>query len=194
MMDAFFEPYYGNFRSRTFAEIFEAEGDSYEYFKEKFGETTFADCITDDYLEKTFYLLYAKYGNSHIANADEHQFMMRLFANIYMYGPNWAKKMEIQSELRGMTIEQLKDGGKTISNHSFNPSTAPATGSLEELTTIDDQNTANYRKSTIGASTELWGILTSDLTKDYLNKFKKLFLTIVNPELPLYYESMEGDK
>lgn len=194
MTDAFFQPYYGNYRSRTFSDIFYSEeGDSFDYFKEKFNETTFSGCVSNDYLEKIFWLLYARYGNSHIASSDENQFVYKLAATIYSYGPNWARKMEIQSDLRSMTMDQIRDGGKTINNHSYNPSTAPSTSSLDELTTIDDQNTSNYRKSALSASTELWAILNSDITKEFTDKFKKLFLTIVNPELPLWYVSEEGE-
>ena len=49
--------------------------------------------ITDPTLvTKLFYLLYAKFGNSPIANLDENQFKYKLFSTVFMYGPAWEKR------------------------------------------------------------------------------------------------------
>ena len=73
--------YYGGFRTRTFADIF----PSFEVFKAAYDEsalkidfesyltlgTESTDVLT---LDQVYYMLYAHYGNSHIAMSDETQF------------------------------------------------------------------------------------------------------------------------
>ena len=51
--------------------------------------------ITVENAELLYYLLYARYGNSHIANNDENQFKYRLASTIFMYGPTWEKELEV---------------------------------------------------------------------------------------------------
>ena len=50
-----------------------------------------------------------------------------------------------------MSEDDLVKGSKQIVNHSYNPSTAPSTSTLEELTTINEQNTNNYKKGKLDA-------------------------------------------
>ena len=147
--------YYGGYRTRTFTQVFSEDGETstFEYFKAEFNNCPISQGtknISEEKLKLIFYLLYARYGNSHIAYSDETQFKYALFSKIFMYGPSWSKKLEIQDTLRGLNLDdssEIYKGGKAIYNHSYNPSTAPSTGSLEELTTINDQNTTNYKKS-----------------------------------------------
>ena len=142
-------------------------------------------------LQQIYYLLYAKYGNSTIAGADENQWKYRLWTKIYQFGPTWWKRMKLQKDIRDLTLTDLQTGGKVIYNHSYNPSTAPSTATLTELETIDDQNTSNYKKSKIEALTLQWQMLDDDVTGVFLEQFRKLFLTVVAPELPLIYPEVD---
>lgn len=185
MSNALFMDLYGNFRSRTFADIF----PDYETFQSEMSATVFSNAISNDSLQLSYYLLYANYGNSHIASSDENQFEYKVFSTIFMYGPTWEKRLDIQKKIRELTVDQIKDGGKAIYNHAFNPGSAPTTSSLQELDYINDQNTTNYRKSDIEAYSLVWDMLETDVTKEFVQKFKKLFLTIVEPESPLWYST-----
>ena len=51
-----------------------------------------------------------------------------------------------------------------IFNHSFNPSSAPSTSSLEELTTINDQNTNNVKRGKLESYQALWEMIATDVT------------------------------
>lgn len=104
-----------------------------------------------------------------------------------MYGPTWEKRLEIQKDLREMSMDDLRESAKAIYNHSMNPSTSPSTDTLEELLTINDQNVTKHRRSKTDAYALLISLLETDVTEEFLNKFKKLFLTVVTPELPLWY-------
>lgn len=134
-----------------------------------------------------YYLLYARYGNSHINNLDENQFKYRLFSTIFMYGPTWEKRLEVQDKLRALSDEDLRIGSKQINNHAYNPSSAPDTGTLEELDYINEQGTLNYKKGKVDAYMWLMDALKTDVTKSFIDKFEELFLKIVAPQTPLVY-------
>lgn len=185
MSNAMFMDLYGNYRTRTFADIFEDEDN----FEIELQSTVFRDCISENSRKLLFSLLYAQYGNSHIANADENQFKYRVFSTIFMYGPTWEKRLELQKNIRELDYEVIKEGGKVIYNHALNPGTAPDTQSLEELQYINDQNTTNYKKSDLEAYALVWDMLATDVSKEFLNHFRKLFITIVEPECPLWYST-----
>ena len=107
--------------------------------------------ISDASATTLYYLLYAKYGNSTIANFDITQFKYKMFSTIFQFGPTWEKKLELQEKVRGLTETEIMTGAKAIYNSALNPSTAPTTGSLEELSYINAQNTTNYKKSKLEA-------------------------------------------
>lgn len=180
--------YYGNYRTRTFSEIYPEKLDFIADYNQIFPNT-----MNENDLVNIYYLLMARYMNSHIINSDENQFKIKLTSVIFSYGPTWAKKLEIQSKLRNLSESDLITGSKAIYNHSYNPSTAPSTSSTEELLTIDDQNTTTYKKSKLEAYSFLWEILNNDVTSAFVNKFSKLFIQIAQPDHPLWYVSEEEE-
>lgn len=143
--------------------------------------------LTASNIQATYYLLFARYGNTPIVNYDETQFKMKLMAIICTYGPVWERKKAIQKSLRDLTEAELLQGAKQIYNHAYNPSTEPTTAQLEELTHINDQNTTNNKKSKMEAYSILWANLHVDATDEYLNKFKNCFSRFVGDQFPIIY-------
>lgn len=174
---------YGSYRQRTFAEIF----PSVDIFIDEFVASPFSSAINDSSRRILYYMLYANYGNSPISNSDENQFKYRVWSTIFMYGPTWEKRLEVQDKLRKLSDDELLKGGKAIYNHAFNPGTEPTTGSLEELDYINDQNTTNYKKSKLEGYGALITLLETDVSKEFIDKFKPMFLKFVQPEYPLWY-------
>lgn len=179
------ESLYGNYRTRKFSDIFPDVGS----FRDECNASGLSGAVTDDSLSTIFYLLYAKYGNSHIANSDENQFRYKVWATIYQFGPTWEKKLEIQKTLRGMSESDLLMSSKAINNVSYNPSTYPSTSTLEELTTVNQQNVDTFRTGKLSAYTRLWDLLATDVTEAFMSRFRKLFLVVVEPQLPLWYST-----
>lgn len=196
---------YGNYRTRTFADIFspepgETEKDSYDVFKEYYDNIGIPKMIREEQvgeninsLKTLFYLLYANYGNSSIASQNEDQFIYKLFSIIFMYGSSWEKRLEIQIKLKNLTDEQLVQGSKIIVNHAYNPGTEPSVGSLEELQAINEQNSSNNKRSLLDAYTYLWEAIKTDVTKEFIDRFQNLFLKVVIPQDPLWYISEEEE-
>ena len=174
---------YGNFRTRTFSDIY----TSFEDFKEDYVDNGIPVTISDANLTTLYYLLYARYGNSNIASSDETQFKYKLFSKIFMYGPAWQKRLEIQKKLMELSDDEIVKGATAIYNSALNPSQAPSTQTLEELNYINSQNTTKYKKSKLEAYAILEELIRTDVTEAFIGKFKKLFITVVEPELPLWY-------
>ena len=177
------ESLYGNFRTRKFTDIYPNVSD----FVNDYVDVGIPTKISTDNATTLYYLLYARYGNSHIVNNDENQFKYRLFSTVFMYGPTWEKRLDIQDKVRNLTEDELLTGSKQINNHSYNPSTAPSTDTLDELTTINEQTASKYKKSKMDAYGNLLALLETDVTESFISKFRKLFLIIAEPQDPLWY-------
>jgi hypothetical protein len=182
--------YYGSYRTRTFADIFPTYDDFYREYTESKLNIDLGEGFT---LDQLYYMLYAHYGNSHISYSDEHQFKYYLYTIIFQYGPTASKERYIQNQLRALSDEELTIGGKAIYNHSYNPSTAPSTATLEELTTINDQNTTNYKKSKMEGYAMLIDLLKRDVLDEFIHKFARLFIRVAAPDHPLLYTTMEDN-
>lgn len=182
-MNAWNNSLYGNYRQRKFTEIW----GNVEAFLNDYTEAGIPQLISETSASTLYYLLYARYGNSTIASSDENQFKYKVFTYIFMYGPTWEKRIEIQKAIRELDIEEIKKGSTAIYNKALNPETAPTTQTLEEIEMINEQNVNKYKRSTAEAYALLIGLLQTDVTAYFLDRFRDLFLKIVEPELPLWY-------
>lgn len=181
---------YGNYRTRKFSDIW----PSLDAFLKDYQESAIPQKLKTADATTLYYLLYARYGNSSIANSDENQFKYKVFSTIYIGGATWAKKQEIQDKLREMTEDEILAGSKAINNHAYNPQTAPTTDTVEELDYINEQNTTKYKKSKLDGYAMLWAILNDGVTEKFLREFRYHFLVVVEPQLPLWYvTNISGD-
>lgn len=180
--------------------LFTEVWDSAEDFKSDLAASAFAGCMQDgsitgqpDNVSLLYYLLYAKYGNTPVANNDLTQFKYKVFSVMYQYGPTWEKKTDLQEKIRNLTDTDLLTGAKAIYNSAMNPSTTPSTSSLDELTYINSQNTTNYKKSKMEAYNLQWSLLDDSLTAKFIEKFAICFKKFVYPEQPLLYVSEDEE-
>lgn len=178
-----FNSLYGNYRQVKFTDVY----PDATTFVNDYTTSAIPTTISNDTATTLYYLLYSRYGNSVIASSDTNRFKYDLFATIFSYAPTWEKRLDVQEKLRDLSDEELITGQATINNHSYNPSTAPSTGTLDELTTINEQVTQKGKRDKLTAYTELLRALWTDVTEQFLDKFQKLFLIILQPELPLWY-------
>lgn len=187
------DTYYGGYRTRTFANIFNDAGK----FVTEFEASPFAAKIqpTDGSspavdLELVFYLLYARYGNSHISFTDENQFRYNVFTTIFMYGPAWAVRLDTQKKIRELG-DEIFLGSEATYNSALNPENAPGTDSREGLGYLNSQNKTLYTKSKLEGYANLLALVESDVTEEFINKFRKFFLVVPEPDYPLLYETPE---
>lgn len=175
--------YYGNYRQKKFTDVY---GDA-DTFIADYTSSSIPMTLSENNARTLYYLLYSRYGNSTIASSDTNRFKYDLFATIYSYGPTWEKRSEIQENLRELSDTELLTGTTQIYNHAYNPGTAPSTATLDELTAINEQNTNKSKRDKMTAYSNLWSLLRTDVTEAFLDKFNKLFLIVVQPELQLWY-------
>ena len=103
-----------------------------------------------------YYLLYARYGNTPIANYDENQWKYKIFSIIFQYGPTWEKRLDIQNTLRGLQISDLLDNGSfhELFSHSASE-TSSKTGSDNNTRTLNttEKNTGTSAVANTGTDT-----------------------------------------
>ena len=103
-----------------------------------------------------YYLLYAKYGNTPIANYDENQWKYKMFSIIFQYGPTWEKRLDIQTTLRGLQISDLIDNGsyRALTSQS-GTETSSKTGSDNNTRTLNttEKNTGTSSLANTGTDT-----------------------------------------
>ena len=135
-----------------------------------------------DYSISTIYaLLMSNYSNSYIKSSDENRFKFEVMSIIFQYGPIWQKEMVQQSKILNLTDEELLTGSKAIHNHAMNPGSQPSTATLSELEYIDSQNTTSYVRNKVEGYAQLQGYLDSNITRRFMDKFKRLFIVVLYP-------------
>ena len=103
-----------------------------------------------------YYLLYARYGNTPIANYDEEQWKYKIFSIVFQYGPTWEKRLDIQTTLRGLQISDLVDNGSFHESFSHSGSeTSSKTGSDNNTRTLNttEKNTGTSAVANTGTDT-----------------------------------------
>lgn len=193
-----YETHFNIFNTRRFADIYNEPQALISDFNDSGFSSVFADANTS--LTNIYCLLYARYGNSHIANSDENQFKYLLFAVIWQYGPSWEKRLQIQEKLRGLSLDDNSDiykGSKAIYNSALNPSTAVASDDENggELPFVNSQNTTKYKKSKLDGLAYLNSLIETDVTKQFIERFKNLFIKVIKTDKPLLYETdLQGEE
>ena len=292
------EPYFSDYSTILMTDVWESAPEFLYDYKHVGIPTT----ISDANATTLFYLLYARYGNSALANYDITQFKYKMFSIVFQYGPTWEKKLEVQATLRGLNLSDLMNDGAidelfnhsgqngatetttdslnksttntgtqtlahtgtvgvvhdnditnsgndtTVNNHAFNPGTAPANDAYDPLTYINEQNAQKVTKGTkseqdesstttygntdtttnnlagaeatnatgsktisgtdsiadtrkrsltkgkLAAYEHLLSLLDSDVTGDFINKFKFCFKQFIMPERPLLYVTEDDEE
>ena len=180
-MDSLFQNFYNYRFTDVFADV--------DMFTKEYLENGIDSSMPTPMIKKLYYLLYAQYGNSTLANADTNQFKYRLWSIIFEHGLVWAKKVDIQEKVRALSLEdgsEIYQGGKAIYNNAMHDSTEPNTNTLEELPYINGQNTANFKKSKLEGLALLNDMLDTNFTKQFLDKFKVLFIKIIAGDTKYY--------
>lgn len=174
--------------TKTFSEVF----DSQQNFLDEYADSGFdamGNGLKEESLKTLFLLLFARYGNSHIANLDENQFKYKVFSTIFMYGPTWEKRVEIQSKIRNLSLEELRKGSVQINSHVYNDGSEGTTDQFEFLNKINEQSGNAFKKNELDAYNSLSLLLETDVTRGFLDRFKPFFGFVTTSTYPLYYET-----
>ena len=190
-----------DYNTKKFCDVwsdYDAFSADYAFWVPKMAGASYAP-LTAERQSQLYYLLYARYGNSPIAYMDENQFKAGLFSIVFQYGGAWEKRLDIQTKLQGLSLEQgegaeLFEGTIAIYNHALNPASEPDTNTLDELQYIDNQNTQRFKYSKMDAYRRLWDILRSDVSDEFLRRFGKLFSKFGGNRRPWIYITEEDEQ
>lgn len=142
-------------------------------------------------LTTVYYLLFARYASCHINSDYPEQWKMKIMSTIFKYGPTWAKRLQIQEKVRDMTDDEILKGDIAIYNNAMNPDTAPTTMTWETLQGINSQNVTLRKRGKLEAYALVDNLLKTDVTTEFIEKFKKYFNLVASPQVPLWYD-LEG--
>jgi hypothetical protein len=179
---------FGSYDTRTLSDIYntsEALKTDYESFFE-------ADAIIN--FNIIYSLLMGRYADSHIKSYSEDKFRAQVCGIIFQYAPTVFKRNDIQKKLRALTEDEIVVGNTSVFNHAAHDASQPNTQSTWETPYINDQNVNKIKKSKINAYADLYAILEDNIFDEFLNKFKKLFVSF-GPGYSLYYKThtIEGE-
>lgn len=141
-----------------------------------------------DYLKVIYILLLSRYGESHIASQNENRFKLEVMRLIFQYGPLWEKELKIQDELRDLSLSDITNGSLVKHAHAYNPSVEISIDST--AVPVNELNTTKYEKSKLDGYNELLLLLNKDVTDEFLNRFKNLFVKI-GWEVPISFSTLD---
>ena len=178
-------------RTRTFAEIYPTLTDFTEQLT---SSGLYNPSFKQDSCSKLYYLLYAAYGNSHVASADENQFKYKLYAIVFSRGLQWQKAVEMQQKLNDLEDADILSRGSNLTNHANNPGTGGVAVTKDSpiLDYVNDQSSTLSQSDKTSAYVRYIQSLV-DVTTDFIDSLKRLFLTVVYPERALWYVTDDGE-
>lgn len=177
------------YSTKLFSEVWTYEKDFIDDIKD-----SGLNKLSDDSLHILYRLLYARYGNSPIANEDENQFKAKVASVVFQYGPTWEKRVEVQDKIRDLKEDELRLGTRSVNNLALNPTQTATTHSLEEVLEITQQSSQGFQKSKLEGYALLLNLLETDVTEEFISKFKNCFLKFVVPQYPLWYYEIDSEE
>lgn len=157
----------------SFADVY----PDYEQFKADYEADMFPRLLADiTNLKTIYYLLYARYGNEEVYDGlDLNQWRAKVMSIIFQYAPAWEKKLEIQKEIRSWSKEDIITGAADVYNSALHPGKALSPEGDGIVKAINSQNVNYRKKDKMSAYSYLSAILDTDITEEFLVRFKPLF-------------------
>ena len=143
---------------------------------------------TNGTMTTLYYLLWARYASSHIRSDYPQQWKMKMMMTVFEYGPTWSKRLEIQEKVRNMSDDEIQKGTIMTYNTAMNPDGAPTTETWEPLKGINSQNKNLYQRGKLDSYAYIDQILRTDVTREFIEKFKKFFDIMASPGEKLEYD------
>nr|DAQ30641.1 MAG TPA: hypothetical protein [Bacteriophage sp.] len=135
-----------------------------------------------------YYLLWARYASNHIRSDYPQQWKMKIMMTVFEYGPTWSKRLEIQDKMRSLSDDEIQKGAIMTYNTAMNPDGAPTTETWETLKGINSQNKNLYQRGKLDSYAYIDQILKTDVTREFVEKFKKFFDIMASPGEKLEYD------
>lgn len=161
------------------AEMFKLMTDAYD--------TT----LTEAQCKRLFYELSARFTGSNVRYTDEFQFKLRLGSIMSQYGPLYFSNLELVAQAQGTELDQFMTAGKTLMNAAQNNATLPGVGTDQELPYVNSQNVVNTKRAIDIALDAKKSFLRDEFTKQFYTRFNELFISIIYPQMPMWFITEE---
>lgn len=171
--------------TQTFNQVFPDSESFKKMISDDFGG--YANVISAESQEKLYWLLYARYGNTHMVNLSVNQFKAKLAAIIFQKGPSWERNLALQLSIRNLSEDELRAGAVSIYNTAANPETQPGPQATEEIGYVNAQNVSKHKRSKMDAYSYLQELLRSDVTEAFISAFQVLFSKFARPIVTAIY-------
>ena len=143
---------------------------------------------TNGTMTTLYYLLWARYASSHIRSDYPQQWKMKIMMTVFEYGPTWSKRLEIQEKVRNLSDEEIQKGTIMTYNNAMNPDGAPTTDTWDTIQGINSQNKTLQKRGKLDSYAYIDQILKTDVTREFVEKFKKFFDIMASPGMKLDYD------
>lgn len=147
-----------------------------------------ANNVINGNMTTLYYLLWARYASNHIRSDYPQQWKMKMMMTVFEYGPTWSKRLEIQDKMRSLSDDEIQKGTIMTYNTAMNPDGAPTTETWESLKGINSQNKNLYQRGLLDSYAYIDQILKTDVTREFVEKFKKFFDIMASPGMKLDYD------
>lgn len=155
----------------------EDENDEGTYFWETWLASPFYDnTLTEADLKDIYNHLMAEFYNWHFIFPDDFGIAMNVMHIIEDYFPNVKQRLDLLSTIRGMTVDEFKKSGLTITSTGSNPKTETDMDELIDL--VDSQNASFQLKSDEQSIRAKFFALYDGVMQEFIDRFKPLFVKL----------------
>lgn len=173
--------------NRTLSEIFANPKEIESAMVSYFGDGSSATLFPPDFDYDVFYsLIYGRHGTDEVSvkGDDVSRWSVRFASILWQYGPAWWRSVQVQDELRNLSLEDLAKGSLQVSTQALNPASKPTETfeglDMPKVDAVNAQATNQYRKSKADAYSSLLFLLKSDVTEPFLKRFDPLFKKVLH--------------
>lgn len=153
--------------------------ENYNDFKEKRDEYIIAEVDSTNEQQLCIYnLLILNFGNSSVAYDTPNAFYRHFFIEYWNCCDEFTKRIDMIKKLRDLTVDELVNEMETISNVANNDN-SPVENPLQEIIPyITTQSSTSSKGNRALAYHRAITLYRDNEVNNFLNKFKKFFLTI----------------
>ena len=154
-------------------------GDTLDYFWETWQKSPFyLNTLTEQDLQEIYWHLMAAYYNWHFIYPDDLGISLNVMHIIHEYFPNVKERLNIVSQIRGLTLQEFKDSGTDIMSEGQNPKVEQAMNEFIDL--VDNQTVSFSLKSDEQALKAKFYSLYDGVFDEFIDRFKEQFVVLYN--------------
>ena len=163
----------------AFPQFKQNAGDTIDYFWEVWQNSPFYDStLTEADLQDVYNHLCAAYYNWHFIYPDDYGIALNVMHVIHDYYPNVKERLNLISQIRGLSLQEFQNSGTDIQSSGQNPKVETAMNEL--IDTVDNQIVNSSLKSEEQALKAKFFALYDGVMDDFIKRFNYMFVKLYN--------------